>query len=102
MFYFTYQTDEKVGEEELEEARVRSGGIKEFEENMVQGASTLRMSKGGHRVHNIWMVVWTNDVDGVGTDTPLMREIMEACDNKWAVKEVPNDYRERALIRFRR
>ena len=52
------------------------------------------MSKGGNRVHEIWMVVWTDDFDGVGTSTPLMREVMDACNKKWAVnlKEVPNAY----------
>ena len=91
MFYFIYQTGEMVCAEELGEARVRSGSVHEFEENMVRGTNTLRMSKGGRYVHEIWMVVWTDDFDGVGTDTPLMREVMEACNNKWAVKEVPND-----------
>ena len=50
------------------------------------------MSKGGNREREIWMVVWTDDFDGVGTSTPLMREVMDACNKKWAVKEVPNDY----------
>ena len=47
---------------------------------------------GGKRVHEVWMVVWTDDFDGVGTCMTMMKEIMEACNNEWAVKEVPNDY----------
>ena len=92
MFYFNYFTDEAVGPEEVEEARARSGSVKDFEEKPVRGETSLRMSMGGKRVHEVWMVVWTDDFDGVGTCMTMMKEIMEACNNEWAVKEVPNDY----------
>ena len=95
MFCFNYQTDEKVDEEEWTEAKQRSrrsGSVKEFEENVVRGTANLRMVKGGNRAHEICMAVWTDDFDGVGTSTPLMREMMDACNKKWAVKEVPDDY----------
>ena len=36
MFYFKYQTDEKVGEEEWAEAKQRSGSVKEFNEIAVR------------------------------------------------------------------
>ena len=38
------------------------------------------------------MVVWTGDFDGAGESTQMMKEIMDPCNNKWAVKEVSNDY----------
>ena len=50
------------------------------------------MSKGGFRVHEVWYVVWTDDFDGVGTDLPIMEEIMNACHKNWAVKQTSNEY----------
>ena len=41
MFYFNYQTDEKVDEEEWTEAKQRSGSVKEFGENVVRGTASL-------------------------------------------------------------
>ena len=64
--HVNYQTDEKVDEEEWAEAKQRSGIVYEFEENMVRCTVSLRMSKGSNCVHEIWMVVWTDDFDGVG------------------------------------
>ena len=79
MFYFNYFTDEPIGPEEMEEAKVRCGSVEKFEKELVRGDTSLRMSKGGKRVHEVWMVVWTDDFDGVGTSTPMMKEIMHGC-----------------------
>ena len=35
MLYFNYFTDESVGPEEVDEAKVRSGSVKDFEEKPV-------------------------------------------------------------------
>ena len=37
-------------------------------------------------------MVWTDDFDGVGTDLPIMEEIMNACHKNWAVKQTSNEY----------
>ena len=43
-------------------------------------------------MHEVWYVVWTDNFDGVGTDLPIMEEIMKACHSEWAVKQTSNEY----------
>ena len=51
MFYFNYSTDELIGPEEMEEAKVRCGSVAKFEKELMGGATSLKMSTGGSRVH---------------------------------------------------
>ena len=92
MYYFTYTTTEPVPESEAADARERSGSVPEFHKQLHRGTDSKRMSKGGFRVHEVWYVVWTDDFDGVGTNLPIMEEIMNACHKEWAVKQTSNEY----------
>ena len=81
----------QLGPEEMEEAKVHCGSVEKFEKELMRGDTSLRMSKGGKCAHEVWMVVWTDDFDDVGTSTPMMKDIMDACNDEWAAKEVTKE-----------
>ena len=46
----------------------------------------------GFLVHEVWLVIWTDDFDMVGTDDAPMFMIQDKCNTVWAVKQVPDTY----------
>ena len=46
----------------------------------------------GFLVHEVWLVIWTDDFDMVGTDDAPMFLIQDKCNTVWAVKQVPDTY----------
>ena len=49
MFYFNYFTDEPIGPDEMEEAKVRCGGVEKFEQELVRGDTSLQENAEGRK-----------------------------------------------------
>ena len=83
LFYFTYTTTIRV--DQSEGSSLRSGSA----------ARTFRTAEerlviDGFLVHGVWLVIWTDDFDMVGTDDAPMFMIQDKCNKVWAVKQVPD------------